>query len=169
MAFFFPNPQETQSEAHDVDENERKSSAQEFRKLEERDHTNAKKTGPTQPVAKPVYQPKPSDRPKPAGFFQRTLALIRPSAFAQHRDKILQRIKDSQFEIAMHKTIKFDKSQAEEFYAEQKNQPFFNDLVAEMSSGPMMVLCLVKEDAIKAWRDLLGPKEKDQVKNTPGT
>ncbi len=100
---------------------------------------------------------------------QRTLALIRPSAFAQHQTAILQRIKDKGFHIAMHKTVHFDRAQAEDFYADQRSKPFFEDLVTEMSSGPMLVVCLVKEDAVQAWRDMLGPKEKDQVKQAAGT
>lgn len=64
---------------------------------------------------------------------QKTLALIRPSAFSQHKEAILKKIKDAGFEIAMTKTVTLDKKQAEEFYAEHKNQPFFNELINEMT------------------------------------
>lgn len=64
---------------------------------------------------------------------QRTLALIRPSALAHHKDQILNKIKEHGFKIAMTKTIKLDRNQAEEFYAEQKDKLFFNDLVHEMT------------------------------------
>lgn len=99
----------------------------------------------------------------------RTLALIRPSALAGNKDNILNRIKEKGFKIAMAKTVQLDKESAEEFYAEQKGKPFFNDLVNEMTSGPMMVLCLVKDDAVTAWREILGPKEKENVKDAAGT
>lgn len=64
---------------------------------------------------------------------QRTLALIRPHAFASKKDQILKRIKDSGFEIAMNKLVNFDEKQAQDFYAEHKDKPFFNDLVKEMT------------------------------------
>lgn len=59
--------------------------------------------------------------------------MIRPHAFAKHKDQILKRIKDSGFEIAMTKSVQFDEKQAKEFYAEQKDKPFFDDLVKEMT------------------------------------
>ena len=64
---------------------------------------------------------------------KRTLALIRPTAFAQHKDAILARIKESGFEIAMAKTVQLDKADAEDFYADQAGKPFFDDLVQEMT------------------------------------
>jgi nucleoside diphosphate kinase len=112
-------------------------------------------------------QPKKEEKKPPV--IQRTVAIVRPSAFAKHKDAILKRIKDSGFQIAFHKTATFDRAHAEEFYAEQRDKPFYEELVKEMTSGPMLVLCLVKENAIQAWRDMLGPKEKDQVKQAAGT
>ncbi|CAF0729697.1 unnamed protein product [Brachionus calyciflorus] len=100
---------------------------------------------------------------------QRTLALIRPSAFAKHKDSIVKKIKDKGFEIAMTKTVQLTKQQAEEFYSEHKGKSFFDDLVKEMSSGQMMVLCLAKDNAIQSWRNLLGPKEKEKIKDASGT
>lgn len=63
---------------------------------------------------------------------QRTLALIRPSAFAQHKDSIVKKIKEQGFQIAMAKTVKLSKEQAEEFYSEHRGRPYFDDLVKEM-------------------------------------
>ncbi len=100
---------------------------------------------------------------------QRTLALIRPSAFVNHKDAILKTVKDRGFTIAMAKTVNLDRKQAEQFYADQKDKPFFEDLIKEMTSGPLMVLCLAKEDAVAAWRSMLGPKEKEKVKEATGT
>jgi nucleoside diphosphate kinase len=117
--------------------------------------------------AEPVKQREPEKKKPPP--IQRTLAIIRPSTFANHKDTILKRIEQAGFQIAFHKTVRFEQESAEEFYAEQKDEPFFDDLVAEMTSGPMLVLCLVKENAIQAWRDMLGPKEKEKVKEAPGT
>lgn len=64
---------------------------------------------------------------------QRTLALIRPSALAQYKDQILNKIKEHGFKIAMGKTVKLDRQQAEDFYSEHKDKPFFEDLVKEMT------------------------------------
>lgn len=100
---------------------------------------------------------------------QRTLALIRPSALAEHKDAIINRIKENGFQIAMIKTVQFEKDDAESFYAEQKDQPFFDDLVKEMTSGPMLALCLVKNDAIASFRNILGPKEKEKIMESEGT
>ena len=69
----------------------------------------------------------------------------------------------------MKKTVNLNKEQAAEFYAEHKGKPFFDDLVNEMSSGPMLVLCLAKENAISNWRNMLGPKEKESLKDAPNT
>lgn len=100
---------------------------------------------------------------------QRTLALIRPSALNNHKDSIIQKIKESGFKIAMSRTIQLEKADAEEFYSEQNGQPFFDDLVNEMTSGPVMVLCLVKDDAVASWRNILGPKDKESLKDASGT
>jgi nucleoside diphosphate kinase len=152
LAFFFPNPV-------DHHETRRLSSGVHADDTGDKDQSGGHTAQPTQQRGRSAKSHKP----------QRTLALIRPSAFAYHQTEILQRIRDRGFQIAMHKTVHFDRAQAEDFYADQRNKPFFGDLVTEMSSGPMLVLCLVKDNAIQAWRDMLGPKEKDQVKQAAGT
>jgi hypothetical protein len=78
------------------------------------------------------FFPDLNQRP-PETIARRTLALIRPSALAQYKDAIIQKIKESGFEIAIAKTVQLDQTQAEEFYAEHKNKAFFNDLVKEMT------------------------------------
>ncbi len=98
-----------------------------------------------------------------------TLALIRPSALAKYKDEILNKIKSNGFEIAMARQVQLDKQGAEDFYSEQRGKPFFDELVNEMTSGPLMVLCLVKDDAIASWRNMLGPKEKENIKSSTGT
>lgn len=64
---------------------------------------------------------------------QRTLALIRPAALAQYKDKIIDKIKEHGFKIAMMKTIQLERETAEEFYAEHRSKPFYEDLVKEMT------------------------------------
>jgi len=100
---------------------------------------------------------------------QRTLALIRPSAFHTNSEEIIKKIETNGFRIAMKKIVQLSKEQAEQFYVDHKGKPFFDGLVKEMSSGQMMVLCLVKDDAVKSWRTMLGPKEKEKLKEANGT
>lgn len=64
---------------------------------------------------------------------QRTLALIRPAALARYKDKILEKIQENGFKIAMTRTIQLDRQQAEEFYSEHREQPFYEDLIQEMT------------------------------------
>ena len=66
------------------------------------------------------------------------------------------------------------KNQAEEFYAVHKERPFFGELVAFVTSGPVIVMALEKENAIKAWRDLMGATDsrkadKGTIRNLFGT
>ncbi|XP_074646770.1 thioredoxin domain-containing protein 6-like isoform X2 [Tubulanus polymorphus] len=107
---------------------------------------------------------KKSAKPK----VQRTLALIRPDALRENKDSIMEKIQEAGFEVAIQKEIQLTQEQAEEFYKEHKEQPYFEELVARMTSGPLMALGLAREDAITAWRDMLGPKEVDVAKeNAP--
>lgn len=99
----------------------------------------------------------------------RTLALIRPSALEKEKDAILEKIKQSGFKIAMTKLVQFTEKQAKDFYSEHKDKPFFDDLVKEMTKGKMMVLCLVKNNAVTEWRSILGPKDPEEIKKATGT
>jgi len=90
---------------------------------------------------------------------QRTLALIRPDALKTRKDSILKKIEEAGFAIAMSKEMTLSREQAEEFYTEHKDAEFFETLVTNMTSGPMMALCLAREDAVEGWRELLGPKD----------
>ncbi|XP_070186039.1 thioredoxin domain-containing protein 6-like isoform X4 [Littorina saxatilis] len=99
---------------------------------------------------------------------QRTLALIRPDAFASQKDEILQKIKDAGFEIALSKVVSLSREQAENFYKEHEGQPYFEDLVTRMSSGPMLALGLARDDAVTGWREMLGPPDLEEAKtNAP--
>lgn len=53
--------------------------------------------------------------------------------------------------------VRFSQAQAEEFYAEHRGKPFFSRLVAMLSSAPVRVYCISGENAVQAWRDLIGP------------
>ena len=70
----------------------------------------------------------------------RTIALIRPTAFEKSQAAIIEKIKKSGFQIAMTKTVHFNEEQAREFYAEHKEKPFFNELVKEMTKFENFVI-----------------------------
>jgi len=97
-----------------------------------------------------------------------TLAIIKPDAVkAGHTGKIIDLIEKNGFEIVdMYKT-QFTTEQAREFYKIHSARSFYNELVEFMTSGPIIVLALRKEDAVNAWRTLMG--ETDPAKAAPGT
>ena len=97
-----------------------------------------------------------------------TFAMIKPDAVrAGQIGNIIQRITDSGFRIRALKLVHMTRPVAEGFYAVHRERPFFNDLVTFMSSGPTAVLALEKENAVQAWRDLMGPT--DATKAPKGT
>ncbi len=88
---------------------------------------------------------------------EKTFAIIKPDAVkAKNAGKIINRIEKEGFEILGMKKIHLSKDQAEQFYAVHKERPFYGELVEFMTSGPVVVMTLQKENAIKAWRDLMG-------------
>lgn len=88
---------------------------------------------------------------------EKTFAIIKPDAVAaKNAGKIIERIEAEGFTIKGMKKIKMSKCTAEKFYYVHRERPFYNDLTSFMSSGPCIVMCLEKEGAIKAWRDLMG-------------
>ena len=88
---------------------------------------------------------------------ERTFAIIKPDAVeAKNAGKIIDRIEQEGFTIVGMKKLHMTKTQAEQFYAVHKGKGFFEELTTFMSSGPVVVMALAKENAIKAWRDLMG-------------
>ena len=86
-----------------------------------------------------------------------TFGIIKPDAVAKgHTGKIIDKILSSGFTIRGMKLIHQSKKQAEGFYAVHAERPFFDELTEFMSSGPCVVMALEKENAVKAWRDLMG-------------
>jgi nucleoside-diphosphate kinase len=97
-----------------------------------------------------------------------TFAIIKPDAVrAGNIGNIIQRITDNGFRIRAMKLLHMSKPVAEGFYAVHRERPFFNDLVAFMTSGPCVVLALEKENSQEVWRELMGPT--DATKAPPGT
>jgi nucleoside-diphosphate kinase len=86
-----------------------------------------------------------------------TFGIIMPDAVrAGKQGAILQKILDAGFKVRGMKLIHQTKKQSEGFYAVHAERPFFGELTEFMSSGPCVVLALEKENAVKAWRDLMG-------------
>jgi nucleoside-diphosphate kinase len=99
---------------------------------------------------------------------ERTLAMIKPNAVLdKHVGEIISRIEQDGFKIIAIKTETLTKKRAKQFYEIHKNKSFFNDLVTFMTSAPMYALVLEKENAIKAWRNLMGKTNPQKAtKNT---
>ncbi|XP_073407636.1 thioredoxin domain-containing protein 6-like isoform X6 [Dendrobates tinctorius] len=96
---------------------------------------------------------------------ERTLALIRPDLLRDRKDEVLKSIRDAGFSIAMQKEIMLTEQQVCEFYKEHVDQEYFLALKQQMMSGPVLALALVKDDAIKHWRNLLGPADLTEAIN----
>jgi len=99
---------------------------------------------------------------------EKTFAIIKPDAIkAKFSGKIIDRIEQAGFTIIALKKLKMTTTQAEEFYGVHKERGFFRELVDFMTSGPVIVLALEKDNAVKAWRDLMGAT--DPAKADAGT
>jgi nucleoside-diphosphate kinase len=91
---------------------------------------------------------------------QRTFALIKPDAYAAgHVGKILDAIALSGLTVVAAKTVHLSIPQAQGFYAVHKARPFFGDLVKFMTEDRVLAMVLEGENAIKRWRDLMGPTD----------
>ena len=88
---------------------------------------------------------------------QRTLSIIKPDAVRRNLiGAILARLEQQGFSIVAAKMVHLSKEQAEGFYAEHQGKPFFEPLVAYMTSAPVLVSVLEKENAVQDYRTLMG-------------
>lgn len=98
-----------------------------------------------------------------ANHKERTLAIIKPDAVEKkYTGQIIDLIEKNDFSILSMKKIALSKHEAETFYAVHAHRPFFNDLITFMTSGPVVIMMLEKDNAITSWRSLMGstnPKE----------
>jgi len=99
---------------------------------------------------------------------EQTLSIIKPDAVERNLDNEIKEIfKNKGFKIVKEKKIQIEKSEAEKFYKVHETKPFYNDLCAYLSSGPIVVMILEKENAVIANRDLMGATNpKDAVEGT---
>lgn len=99
---------------------------------------------------------------------ERTLSIIKPDAVANnHIGAILDRFEKAGLEIVGAKMLHLTKQQAEKFYEVHAHRPFYQELVAFMTEGPVLVSCLEGENAVLKNRDLMGATNPKQA--APGT
>ena len=94
---------------------------------------------------------------------EQTLSIIKPDAVERNLDREIKEIFTHKgFNIVKEKKIQITKPEAEQFYKVHETKPFYNDLCAYLSSGPIVVMILEKENAVLANREIMGatnPKE----------
>ena len=95
---------------------------------------------------------------------EKTLSIIKPDAVERNLDKEIKSIfLKNGFKITKEKKLKLEKNEAEQFYKVHQTKPFYNDLCEYLSSGPVVVMILEKEDAILANRNLMGATDPTQA------
>ena len=99
---------------------------------------------------------------------EQTLSIIKPDAVERNlQDQIKNEFKNNGFEIIKEKKIHISKDEAEKFYKVHESKPFYNDLCTYLSSGPIVVMCLQRNNAVSENRKLMGATNpKDAVEGT---
>ncbi len=93
-----------------------------------------------------------------------TFTMIKPDAVANgHTGAILSKIAEAGFGIVALKMTQMTQADAEAFYAEHKERPFFGELVSFMTSGPTVAAVLEKENAVNDFRTLIGSTNPDEA------
>jgi nucleoside-diphosphate kinase len=99
---------------------------------------------------------------------QRTLAIVKPDGVQKGvAGQVIARIEKEGFRIVAMRLHHLTRAEAEGFYAVHKERPFFADLVAFMTSGPVVLMGLERENAIAHWREVMGAT--DPAKAAEGT
>ena len=99
---------------------------------------------------------------------EQTLSIIKPDAVERNlNEEIKKEFKKNSFKIYKEKKIKLEKHEAEKFYQVNQSKPFYNDLCSYLSSGPIVVMILERENAILENRKLMGAT--DPTKAEEGT
>jgi nucleoside-diphosphate kinase len=100
--------------------------------------------------------------------FERTLSIVKPDGVARNLvGDVYQRFEKAGLRIVAARMLHLTQRQAEGFYAVHRERPFFRDLCAYMSSGPVMVQVLEGDSAVQRNRDIMGAT--DPKKAEPGT
>ncbi len=97
---------------------------------------------------------------------EQTLSIIKPDAVERNLENEIKEIfKLNDFKILNEKKIQIEKSEAEKFYKVHETKPFYNDLCTYLSSGPIVVMILEKEDAVLGNRELMGATNPKDAKD----
>jgi nucleoside-diphosphate kinase len=97
---------------------------------------------------------------------EQTLSIIKPDAVGRNLDnEIKEMFKNNGFNIIKEKKFQVAKSEAEQFYKVHETKSFYNDLCTYLSSGPIVVMILEKENAILANRELMGATNPKDAKD----
>tara|TARA_B100000900_G_C20569706_1_gene712712 strand:- start:1565 stop:1975 length:411 start_codon:yes stop_codon:yes gene_type:complete len=97
---------------------------------------------------------------------EKTLSIIKPDAVERNLDnEIKEMFTNKGFKIIKEKKIQIEKSEAENFYKVHETKPFYSDLCAYLSSGPIVVMVLEKENAILENRELMGATNPKEAKD----
>ena len=95
---------------------------------------------------------------------EQTLSIIKPDAVERNLDnEIKEMFKNKGFNIIKDKKIQITKSEAEQFYKVHETKPFYSDLCTYLSSGPIVVMVLEKENAVLGNRELMGATKPDEA------
>ena len=96
---------------------------------------------------------------------EQTLSIIKPDAVERNLDnEIKEMFINKGFKIIKDKKIQIGKTEAEQFYKVHETKPFYNDLCAYLSSGPIVVMVLEKENAVLSNRELMGATNPKDAK-----
>ena len=96
---------------------------------------------------------------------EQTLSIIKPDAVERNLDnEIKEMFKNKGFNIVKDKKIQIAKSEAEQFYKVHETKPFYNDLCTYLSSGPIVVMVLEKENGVLENRELMGATNPKDAK-----
>ena len=97
---------------------------------------------------------------------EKTLSIIKPDAVERNlTEEIKQIFLSNGFKIIEEKKIKITKNEAEQFYQVHQTKPFFNDLCSYLSSGPIIVMVLEKQNAVLDNRNIMGATNPKEAKN----
>ena len=97
---------------------------------------------------------------------EQTLSIIKPDAVERNLENEIKEIfKNKDFKIIKDKKIQIEKSEAEKFYKVHETKPFYNDLCEYLSSGPIVVMILEKENAVIGNRELMGATNPKDAKD----
>jgi len=95
---------------------------------------------------------------------EQTLSIIKPDAVERNlENEIKEMFRNKGFNIIKDKKIQITKSEAEQFYKVHETKPFYSDLCTYLSSGPIVVMVLEKENAVLGNRELMGATKPDEA------